>query len=143
LFERIEHCLKGESSENEDDKTEKPVIVAVDDAPDVLKAVHSMLRDTYKVYTIPKPEKLQDVLNKTTPQLFLLDYQMPIISGFDLISLIREHPNHKDTPIIFLTSEGTVDNLTAAVHYGVCDFIVKPVDNDILREKVAKHLANK
>jgi len=147
LHSHIEKCLSStgsiDLSENERNRDEKPVILAVDDAPDVLKAVHSMLRDSYKVYTLPKPEKLKDFLQKTTPDLFLIDYKMPELSGFDLIPVIREYPEHYDTPIIFMTSEGTVDHLTVAVDLGVSDFIVKPVDMAVLREKVAKHLPRK
>jgi len=118
----------------------KPVILAVDDSPDILKTVHSILRDLYKVYTLPKPEKLEDILRDVTPDLFLLDYKMPGMSGFDLIPVIREHKDHAETPIIFLTSEGTLDHLTAAVGLGACDFIVKPFNRDVLHEKVDKHI---
>jgi len=121
-------------------RTDKPIILAIDDAPDVLKTIHSVLKDSYKVYTLPKPEKLVDFLRKTKPDLFLLDYQMPEMSGFELVPLIRDFPEHEETPIIFLTSEGTLVHLTAAVGLGACDFIVKPVTMEVLREKVAHHL---
>jgi len=144
LVGHIESCLnplnKSAASDTEEGRAEKPVILIVDDAPDVLKAVYSMLRHEYKVYTLPKPDKLQDLLKSITPDLFLLDYQMPGLSGFELIPLIREYPQHSDTPVIFLTSEGTADNLAAAVELGACDFIVKPIDLDVLHEKLAKHI---
>jgi len=154
LVEHIERCLSGDylkhvppvvappaiEAVKAEPRADKPVILAIDDAPDVLKSVHSMLRDSYKVYTLPKPEKLQDFLRNTRPELFLLDCQMPGISGFDLIPVIRGYPEHEETPIIFLTSEGTMDHLTTAVGLGASDFIVKPVDMDVLREKVAKWL---
>jgi len=152
LVEHIEKCL-GAPEKRElpaveaappasaaESKGAKPVILAIDDAPDVLKSVHSMLRDSYKVYTLPKPEKLHDFLQNTKPDLFLLDYQMPGMSGFDLIPVIREHPELEEAPIIFLTSEGTIDHLTTAVGLGASDFIVKPFDMDVLREKMAKWL---
>jgi DNA-binding NtrC family response regulator len=41
---------------------------------------------------------------------------------------------------VFLTAEGTKDNLTAAICLGACDFIVKPIDADILRKKMASNL---
>ena len=120
----------------------KPCILAVDDAPDVLKSVFHELRDLYTVFTLPKPEMLESFLMKTTPDLFLLDYNMPVLSGFDLIPIIRRFKKHEHTPIIFLTSEGTIDNLSAAVALGASDFIVKPFNPDILREKIAKCLAS-
>jgi len=128
-------------TEEKDIRNEKPVVLAIDDSPDVLKAVFSMLRDAYKVFALPKPEKLKDFLTKTTPDIFLLDYEMPDISGFDLIPVIREFPEHKETPIIFLTSSGTIEHLTVAVDLGASDFIVKPFETDVLRAKVAKSIA--
>ena len=120
----------------------KPCVLAVDDAPDILKSVFYELRDLYTVFTLPKPEMLESFLMKTTPDLFLLDYNMPVLSGFDLIPIIRRFKKHEQTPIIFLTSEGTIDNLSAAVALGASDFIVKPFNPDILREKIAKCLAS-
>ena len=118
----------------------KPCVLAVDDAPDVLKSVFHELHYLYTVFTLPKPEMLKSFLMKTTPDLFLLDYNMPVLSGFDLIPIIRSFEKHKNTPIVFLTSEGTIDNLSVAVALGASDFIVKPFDPNILREKIAKAL---
>jgi len=130
LAERIERSIT----------TAKPVVLAVDDAPDILKTIYSILRNKYKVYTLSKPEKIHDLMRNIKPDLFLLDYKMPELSGFDLIPIIRGYAEHKDTPIIFLTSEGTIDNLTAAVGLGACDFIVKPFNADVLLERISKHI---
>ena len=121
-------------------KNSKPIILAVDDSSVILKAVSSILSDGYKVFTISKPTELEKVLQKLSPDLFLLDYKMPEINGFDLIPVIRSFEKHKSTPIIFLTSEGNFDNVTAAMALGACDFIVKPFKPDTLREKIVKHI---
>ena len=121
--------------------SQKPIVLAVDDSPVVLKSVSSVLSGDYKVYTLPKPAMLENLLRRVTPALFLLDYRMPEISGFDLIPIIRSHDAHKETPIVFLTSEGTVDNVMSALSLGACDFIVKPFVPDALREKIAKWIA--
>jgi len=116
------------------------MVLAVDDSPAILEAVSAVLSSEYRVFKLPKPTMLEEVLKKVHPDLFLLDYHMPEISGFELIPIIRHIERHKYTPIIFLTSEGTVDNITAAVGLGACDFIVKPFNPDQLREKVARHI---
>jgi DNA-binding response OmpR family regulator len=54
--------------------------------------------------------------------------------------MIRKKPEHIDTPIIFLASEGTVDYLSVAVNLGACDFMVKPIDDALLRSRIAEHL---
>ena len=122
------------------DANDKPVILAVDDSPVILKAVSAVLGGDYKVFTLLKPMELEKILHKLKPDLFLLDYKMPEISGFDLVPIIRGIEGHEDTPIIFLTSEGTIDNVTAASLLGASDFMVKPFKPDMLRNKVAKHI---
>jgi len=123
-----------------EDASKKPVILAIDDSPVILKSVSSLLSDDYKVYMLAKSVLLEKTLDQIRPDLFLLDYNMPIINGFELIPVIRRFVEHRDTPIIFLTSEGTIDNISSAVMLGACDFIVKPVKPSILRERISKHL---
>jgi PleD family two-component response regulator len=123
-------------------KSIKPSILAVDDSPVILRAVSSILADIYKVYVLPYPSKLTTVLQKLTPELFLLDYQMPEMNGLELIPIIRNFEKHKETPIIFLTSHETIDNISTAFTLGVCDYIVKPFEPDALRETIARHIAS-
>jgi len=126
-----------------DDSSKKPVIFAVDDSPVILRSVSSLLSSDYKVYLLAKSTMLEKILSQVKPDLFLLDYNMPGLNGFELIPIIRSYREHKYTPIIFLTSEGTIDHLSGAVKLGACDFIVKPVHPTTLREKVAKHITKK
>jgi len=134
LWEYVEDLIIEEASR-------KRVVLAVDDSLVILKSVNSLLRDDYKVYTLAKSAMLEKMLRQIKPDLFLLDYMMPDINGFELIPIIRSFDEHKKTPIIFLTSVGTADNLSAAGKLGASDFIVKPVQPNILREKIAKHIA--
>ena len=120
----------------------KPVILAIDDNPSILKAVNHLLKDSYTVYTLPEPEKLKTLLTVIEPDLFLLDCNMPGLSGFDLVPIIRAFRRHEETAIVFLTTEGTIDNITVAANLGGADFIVKPIDEAILREKMAQHTAD-
>jgi len=125
---------------DEAEANRKPVILAIDDSPTILSSLLSVLGGDYKVFTLPKPSELERVLTRLTPDLFLLDYLMPDINGFELVPIIRSFEAHAETPIIYLTSHGTIDNLTAALALGASDFVVKPFDADILREKIAKHI---
>jgi len=118
----------------------KPIVLAVDDSPSILKAINHLLHDNYTVYTLPDPERLKDLLKMITPDLFLLDCNMPVLNGFDLVPVIRATPLHEETPIIFVTSDGTIDNISVALHLGAVDYIVKPIDDKILRSKTAQHL---
>jgi len=131
--------------ENSDDKIgtggdDRPIILAIDDAPGILRMVHSLLKDSYKVHTLAEPGRLKDLLADLTPDLFLLDYSMPELSGFDLMPIIRSFPEHKDTPVIYLTSISSADFYSVATRLGACDYIIKPVSAEKLREKVAMHI---
>jgi len=118
----------------------KPIILAVDDNPSELKSIYHFLESRYNVFTLPEPESIVSLLEMVTPDLFLLDCQMPVISGFELVPIIRKIPLYEETPIIFVTSSGTIDNISVAMHLGAADFIVKPVNKEILLEKAALHL---
>ena len=120
----------------------KPIIMAVDDNPSILRSIKSMLDSEYKVYTLTEPQVIHEALKKVSPDLFLLDYKMPVINGFELVQIIRGIPQHQETPIIFLTSEGTIDNLSIAMSLGSADFIVKPIDEEILTQRVSTALKN-
>jgi len=73
----------------------------------------------------------------------LLDYKMPDLNGFELVPIIRSFEEHKDTPIIFLTSMGTTEHVSAAAMLGASDFLVKPFEPYTLQDKIAKHIVRK
>ncbi|MCL2031648.1 MAG: response regulator, partial [Oscillospiraceae bacterium] len=123
-----------------EEDAEKPCVLAIDDSPAMLRLISYALSDTYRVCTLPQPEKLRRFLRTTTPDLFLLDYKMPVMSGMDLIPVIRDFPNHKETPVIFLTSERSAALVEEAAALGVCDVVIKPFEPKALREAMEKHL---
>ena len=147
LTEQIESVLNVKKVRNpfkellmDEEDAGKPRILAVDDVPSMLRTLHFALRDKYNVYTISKSEEVKGFLQNIRPDLFLLDYNMPVLSGFDLVPIIREFPEHRETPIIFVTADGTAGQMTTAAGLGACDFVVKPINTNVLREKVAKHI---
>jgi DNA-binding response OmpR family regulator len=137
LLECIEYHLNPELRE-----ADKPIILAVDDTPSILVTLKMLLGDLYTVHTMPGVSDERDfktMLSKTTPDLFLLDYNMPTFSGFDLMPIIRGFRGHEETPVLFLTSDQTVGNITTAILLGARDYIVKPIDPTILHKKIMAH----
>jgi PleD family two-component response regulator len=135
----LHECIEFQLDPNKRNEA-KPIVLAVDDSPSVLKSVNYILQGQNKVYTLPKPSQLTALLGMITPDLFLLDCNMPDLSGFDLVSIIRKLPGHEETPIVFLTAIGTMDNVSVAASLGACDFLIKPIDETLLREKISLHL---
>jgi len=128
---------------NTEEEKRAPRVMVVDDAAFTLRSVSYILGKEYKVFTVAKPEMVEKFLEQVVPDLFLLDYKMPNMNGFDLVPIIRSFEEHKNTPIIFLTSKGTTEHISAAMKLGACDFIVKPFDSDALRQKIAKNMQRK
>jgi DNA-binding response OmpR family regulator len=121
----------------------KPTVLVIDDDPSILTSINALIKDLYIVYTVPgaaNEKVVRELLKKVDPDIFLLDCHMPGLSGFDLVPIIRSTPLHDDTPIIFITSDGTPDNVYVAISKRMSDFIVKPIDRDTLRSKLATHL---
>ena len=123
--------------------SKQQVILAVDDSPSMLRSIHFALRNKYKVHTLQNPENLQKLIRGLKPDLFLLDYNMPVINGFQLVGIIREFKEFKDTPIIFLTSESSHEHVNEALNLGSSDYILKPFNPKKLRDKIIKCLEKK
>jgi len=118
----------------------KPGILVVDDMASILRTMHHALHDKYHVFLLSRSDAVIDFLHNKKPDLIFLDYLMPGLSGFDLIPKIRELPNYKLTPIIIITTEGTLKNVNEAILLGASDFIVKPFDMQELTSKLETHL---
>ncbi|MCL1904409.1 MAG: response regulator [Oscillospiraceae bacterium] len=114
----------------------RPLVLAVDDNPSVLKAINVVLNEKYIVRTLSKPENLHALLDIISPDLFLLDCKMPVLSGYDLVPIIRASKGHRETPIVFLTSDASVDNISVAISYGTAGFISKPIIREVLKDKI-------
>jgi len=140
LIECIQKHVTASRIEKIKKEDPRPRILAVDDVVSILKTIKAALHGNYIVHTISRPETVIDFLELRKPDLILMDYLMPVYNGFELIPMIRELPDFKDTPIIMLTSEGTINNIREAVSLGACDFIVKPFKDEELNEKVAKYV---
>jgi PleD family two-component response regulator len=148
LIDRITNCFYSNKHQDElqidiDKNVSKLSIIAVDDSPSMLRSIHFALNNHYKIHTLQRPEKLKDVIHKLNPDLLLLDFNMPVVNGLELVKIVREFPEFKETPIIFLTSESSPIILTEAIKLGISDYIVKPFNPKKLREKIAKKLARK
>ena len=115
-------------------------ILVVDDEPDVLLTVAQTLE--VFGYNVIKAKNGQECIEKLcetkeNPDLVLLDIMMPEISGWDIAAKIKENPDWKKIPIVFLTAKGDtmsigMGNLTAV------DYIVKPFDLKDLEKRLKK-----
>lgn len=115
-------------------------IMAVDDMPEILTFVNSALKNYYKVVPVPSAQAALAALSVHKPDLFILDIEMPEMSGLELATSIRALPEHTQTPIIFLTGNANRDYITEAMALGGDEFIIKPASHGHLVAKVSAFL---
>jgi two-component system chemotaxis response regulator CheY len=72
----------------------------------------------------------------------LLDWNMPKMSGIDFLKQVRTMDQYKDLPIVMVTSESAKVNVVEAAKNGVTDYILKPIDSEIFREKISEILGS-
>ncbi|MCL2185147.1 MAG: response regulator [Treponema sp.] len=143
LVESIENIFNPKTNEEKKPvvKNENnPSILVVDDMTSMLRTIHHSLPDKYKVFLLSKSEVVIDFLQNNKPDIILLDYIMPGISGLELIPKIKALPGYDKTPIIMISSEGTFRNVNDAIALGAADFIVKPFDPKELIYKIEKQI---
>ncbi len=79
-------------------------------------------------------------IQQNSYDLIMLDWNMPQMSGLELLKAVRADPSTKDVPIVMVTAEALKDNIIAAAQAGVNDYIVKPFTAAVLEDKLNKVL---
>ena len=84
---------------------DKKSILLVDDDVTLLHAMNSWLSEKYTVFMANSGMNAVSFLAKTSVDLILLDYEMPIVSGLQVFEMLKSEPSTKDIPVIFLTAK--------------------------------------
>lgn len=80
----------------------------------------------------------QNVMDENQVDLLLLDWNMPRLNGIELVQQLRKDPRYSDLPIIMITSEAAKYNVIEAVKSGVSDYLIKPVSEKNLMQKIKR-----
>ncbi|MGU1802355.1 response regulator [Pseudomonas aeruginosa] len=118
--------------------------LVVDDAPFIRDLMKKGLRDNFPGLHIEEAvngRKAQQLLSRQNVDLILCDWEMPEMSGLELLTWCRAQENLKTTPFIMVTSRGDKENVVQAIQAGVSDYIGKPFSNDQLVAKIKKALS--
>jgi putative two-component system response regulator len=121
----------------------KKVILAIDDVSMNLRTIRVVLEKDYDVRLAKSGELAFSMMKSTKVDLILLDIEMPGMSGFDFLDKIQaEKPELMDIPVIFVTSNTSMDFILKATSYHAKDYIKKPIRPDLLEKKVRDALVN-
>jgi len=115
-------------------------ILVIDDMLTNLKIVESFLKPYYKVSLVKSGEQALRFLEKSKPDLILLDIQMPDMDGFETIKKVKENPDNREIPVLFLTSQEDIDSRIKGFQLGATDFILKPFMPEMVLKVIASRL---
>ena len=119
-------------------------VLVVDDAPFIRDLVKKCLRNAFPGIVVEDAvngRKAQSLMMHNSYDMVLCDWEMPEMSGLELLTWTREQENTKTLPFIMVTSRGDKENVVQAIQAGVSDYIGKPFTNEQLMTKVKKALA--
>ena len=75
-------------------------------------------------------------MRRGLPELILLDWNMPVMSGLEFLTRLRKTPRGDEPQVVFCTTENTRDKIITALEAGATEYIMKPFDQDIIRTKL-------
>ena len=117
----------------------KKSILAVDDNAFFLDTLKSALQNTdYKLTCVNSGISAMRFVSNHSPDLYILDIEMPEMDGYELAQRIRGYGN--TSPILFLTGNATKEYVVKALDAGASDFIVKPITQEQVLERIGKFI---
>jgi PAS domain S-box-containing protein len=123
------------------DRSATPTILCVDDDKVTLRAIErSLVSNGYSVLTADSGARALTTLQHTRPDLILLDAIMPYMDGYEVCSQLQTDPILATIPIIFVTAQEEGEEKARALAIGAVDYLVKPIQRDVLLSKVALHI---
>lgn len=115
-------------------------IMVVDDMSTMRRIVKNLLKQL-GFANVDEAENGQEALIKLRADKFgfvVSDWNMPVMSGIQLLKAIRADETLKAIPVLMVTAEAQKENIIEAVQAGVSNYVVKPFTAEILQEKMAK-----
>ena len=118
----------------------KKIILIVDDDRLTLSTAQNLLGDTYKVVAVNSGKQAYKYLERHTPDLILLDINMPEIGGFEVMEALQADSRWRKIPVIFLTADRSSETEVECFRMGACDFISKPFEPQTMQSRIKSTL---
>lgn len=115
--------------------------LVVDDASFVRDLVKRTVRQRFPVIETTDAQngrRAQSLMSRTVFDLILCDWEMPEMSGLELLQWMRQQPQYEKVPFIMITSRGDKDHVVEAVKGGVSEYLGKPFSAEGLSNKIIK-----
>lgn len=118
-------------------KADKPKVLIVEDEPDLAQTVRDRLDvNGYTTITAANGEEGLEKAIQEKPDVVLLDVNMPVMNGLEMLEALRKHPGGTDCVVIMVTVHSQKQDVARAKACGIEDYIVKPFELGELIEKI-------
>jgi DNA-binding response OmpR family regulator len=119
-------------------------VMVIDDEPFILMMVEDKLKKAgIDVITLRESVKAVEMIKKEMPDLIILDWMMPEISGIEICNKVKSDPEIADIPIFMLTAKGQEDEEKLGFKCGVDRYITKPFSPRSLLEHVMERIGKR
>ncbi|MCL2192349.1 MAG: response regulator [Treponema sp.] len=118
----------------------RSIVMLIDDDEVCLAMGREILENRYTLYPIPSGEQAFTILQKITPDLILLDIEMPGMNGYEVMKKLKSEKNTADIPVIFLTSRTNPGDELDGLRLGAIDFITKPFSPLLIVQRIENNL---
>lgn len=117
-------------------------ILIVDDDVTYMTMIMDWLKDAYRVSVANSGMQAITWLANNHPDLILLDYEMPVTTGPQVLEMIKSDSNTANIPVIFLTGKGDKESIMKVLALKPAGYLLKSIDRSGLRENIANHFAS-
>jgi CheY-like chemotaxis protein len=120
---------------------QKPKVLIVDDEPFNLDYLEQELEElNYELITASNGREALDKIQSHSPDLVLLDLQMPVLDGFAVLAQLKADNELRNIPVIIVSAANDSRSIVKGIKQGAEDYLTKPVDADLLVQKVKEYL---
>jgi len=117
-------------------------ILIAEDERDIRDLVAFTLRFAgHEVFAASNGEEAVELAPKVNPDLILMDVRMPRMTGYEACKILKEDPDLKDIPVVFLSAKGQENEIQQGLASGAEDYLLKPFAPDQLTSRVKMILA--
>lgn len=122
---------------------ERPVLLIVDDTITNIELAEEILGSSYELLVAMDGLQALELARDESPDLILMDVMMPVMDGLEACRGMKEDPDTREIPVVFLTALADTEALIRGFQAGGVDYVGKPFHPEELQVRVATHLALK
>ncbi len=116
-----------------------PNAMVIDDSKAIrMILTRSLSKLGFEACTAGNGQEALDILARQAPELdvFLVDWNMPVMSGYEFVQHVRRMPSYADVPLMMVTTETEMDQMIKAVEAGANEYVMKPFTDEIIADKL-------